>query len=195
MSPDGSDSWAKKLNLNGEGHTSTDFTDATLGTSSTNIIGRVCPPNVYIDDSNRRETGHCLYYSKQYASQGLDEDGTSQTSDGSIGLGSATNYQNGEERWYMGNVQTCANTGMRLPTIFETDTYKTSWSYYVDDDGSPSFAGTDGVPKANTDMWTASRIVTGSYSNNYVFLLSSGWVNGTSGGSNKAIRCVLPSGD
>ena len=165
-----------------------------MGTASTNINGRVCPPNVYLDDSNRYQTGHCVYYTKVYSSQSLTKDGTSQTTDGSIGLGSATNYQGGEERWYMGNIQTCADTGMRMPTIFETQTTRTTWSYYVTQDGSPTFAGSDGIPGTTSDIWTASRAITGSNSNNYIYFKSNGSSNGSSGSNSRAIRCVLPSG-
>jgi hypothetical protein len=48
--------WQKQLARAGTSFTSTDFT------VSSNIAGRVCPPNVFLDHNNMTVTGRCLYY-------------------------------------------------------------------------------------------------------------------------------------
>jgi hypothetical protein len=129
----GLDQWAQNLNINGKGLSGTDFIDPNLGTASTRIEGRVCPPNVYIDDSNKFTSGNCLYYTPTNPQQTLNAAGTSQTIDGQIGI---TGWI---KLWYAGNIQTCSSKGMRPSTIFET-------SYYYDPATSASFPFADGTP-------------------------------------------------
>lgn len=148
----GLDEWAKQLNIDGKGQSSVDFT------SYTSITGRVCPPNVYIDDNNKFTTNNCLYYTTEASAQALNAAGTSQTVLASMGLGQWSSYNGGASRWYVGNIKTCSSNGMRLPTIYETSVTPS----YVDTpptgNGTPTaYAQTNGVPSNGSSFtWTAS---------------------------------------
>lgn len=182
----GLDEWAKKLNLNGKGLSGTDFT------AYTSIVGRKCPTNVYIDDSNKFTTGNCLYYTTESDTQSLNAAGTSQSTGGSIGLNNWSNYNGGGAKWYVGNIQTCATKGMRLPTVFETTTTDTTQTDYPTADGAPSFAGaSNGIPSraGGGYTWTASALST--YNNSYwIWLDASSLDMGYS--APFYVRCVLP---
>ncbi len=183
----GLDEWAMKLNLDGKGHlvgAGNEFTDYT------SLEGRKCPPSVYIDDLNRVSSGNCLYYSVGYNFQLLYAAGTTQNTASTIGLNSWANYNAGEARWYVGNIKTCSDKGMRLPALFETATTTTSDIDYPSD-ASPTFAGaSNGIPPHTSGWaWSASAVSsnTGRYwrwdnisntvpvLNNYVY-----------------VRCALP---
>lgn len=191
LKANGMDEWATKLNLNGKGHSSQAFTQADA------IAGRVCPAHVYIDDSQKLTEGNCLYYTRRFGSQHSQAAGSSQTNASTLGLQYWRLYTSGDSdsRWYVGNVKTCGDLGMRLPTVFETQTTTTSNSNYPTNDGIPSFARTNGVPGSGK-IWTAT-----SYANSGN--ISKGWTNGyftwdgTSVGwswsSDPAfVKCVLP---
>ena len=117
--------------------------------------------------------------------QVANADGSSQTVNGQIGLSSF-----GTAYWYEGNVQSCANKGMRLPTVYETRTTDTSDGIYPTD-ASPTFAEANGVPSIPSApaSWTASATSNDSFN---------GWVWSGTGVSVHAIfftdsvRCVLP---
>ena len=181
----GLDEWAMMLNSNGKGQSVTAFTDANLGTSSTVIGGRVCPTNVYIDDGNKFTTNNCVYYTPEHTAQTLSVGGT----DGILGLNGWNNYNSGTAKWYVGNIATCSSMGMRLPALYETTTTLTSAAYYPTDDGSPTFAQSNGVPSGSDFTWTSS-----SYSSNiscYVTWAGSS-VNGNGNSYHGRVRCILP---
>lgn len=186
----GLDEWAEALNLNGKGLSGVDFVDTNIGSTNTIIEGRVCPPNVYIDDSNKFSTNNCVYYTPRYAAQRLDAAGTSQTLSGSIGLSSWST-----PRWYVGNIETCSSKGMRLPALFELalESSGSCGSLAPQSDGTPIFAESSGVPVALTAyVWSASS----GTDNTGRFCASSGGGYG----SNRAdysyahvnVRCLLP---
>ena len=147
-----SSDWQQTLNINGKGFSGTGYS------SISTIAGRACPANgtlasVYIDDSNKVATGYCLYYDDgMNGVPALNAAGTSQTTSGQIGLGPWSTA-----RWYEGNVQSCANKGMRLPTVYETQTTNTSDAHYPTD-ALPTFAESNGVPlpSGSSWSWTAS---------------------------------------
>ncbi len=181
----GMDEWAMKLNLNGKG---------LLGagnefTSYTSLEGRKCPPSVYIDDTDKVSSGNCLYYTVGYAAQALNAAGTSQTTASTIGLSSWSNYNSGQARWYVGNIKTCSDKGMRLPTVFETTTTTTSNGNYPSD-ATPTFAGaSNGIPASTSGQtWTASAYTAAngnywSWSGSSAAFIYTTSVN---------VRCVLP---
>ena len=184
----GIDQWAMTLNVNGRGQTVTVFNDANLGTVSTLLAGRSCPNNVYIDDSNKFTTGNCLYYDQGNAAQAYSAAGTSQTTLGQIGLSTWSTAA-----WYCGNLDTCAQKGMRVPTLFETKA-NAPGQYTPTTDGTPVYAGSKGVPSYGSGSWTASA---------FIVYANEGWQwNGTTASSNSAgymfglgswtVRCVLP---
>ena len=156
----GEDEWAKDLNLNGKGQSTTDFEDANIGSASTIIAGRACPDNVYIDDANKFTTTNCVYFSPASETTALNSSGTSQTYAGSMGLREWISYNGGAPRWYVGNIKICSDKGMRLPTIYETTVAgaNTSNVNFPYSDGSPIFAEGNGVssPSYSSWTWTAS---------------------------------------
>ncbi len=190
----GLDQWTKRLNENGRGLSVTDFTDANFGTSNTLLAGRVCPTNVYIDDSNMTTTGNCVYYSPGYAAQRLDapqyDDTTNQTTTGNFRLGPWNTAAGGNgtgASWYEGNIQTCAATGMRLPTLYETTLW---WASDTPTDANPVYSGSSGVPDAGGMTWTATAIT--YHSSVYIGWQSSGSYTTATYDYSLAIRCVLP---
>ena len=172
-----------ELNPDGNGYSSTDFTDSNIGTISTKIGGRTCPDNVYIYSSNKFSTGNCLYYTPEFALQSLDADGTDQID----GLNQWNNYDAGAGKWYKGNIKTCSDIGMRLPTLYETETTTTSGGPNADD-GDPTFAQGNGVPSTN---WTlTSTVVPSNFAYYHVWNGESSGISAYNWTSN--VICVLP---
>ena len=213
LKANGMDEWQKQLNFTGLGHSGADFVSPSA------IEGRVCPPRVFIDQSNKFTQGNCLYYSHGYlrytqnggdyldcvgvssgdpnywscrdgTEYGLDEDGTSQINLATLGLNEWSNY--GSAKWYVGNIKTCGIVGMRLPTIYETTTTDTSETYYPFSNGTPpAFAGVNGVPDAFGLSWTASSYTENGKVGYWNWNSSSSAFNGYYYHSN-GVRCVLP---
>ena len=179
----GSDEWQMLLIPNGRSSGST-FADST--TISAQLAGRRCPSNVYIDDSNKVSTVSCLYFSSAYANQRLDapqnDGGSDQTTWGSLRLGRQTSG-----KWYEGNIQTCANFGMRLPTIYETTiaNFQTSMPTEID----AVFNSEKGIPGVGGRTWTATAH-TGD--NNRFWTWDGTTVGHENQGAVYGIRCVLP---
>ena len=152
----GGDEWAKKLNINGKGQSSDDFTDVS------SIAGIACPTNVYIDDSNKLTTDNCVYYTANLGEQALNKAGSSQTDINTLGMEKWNAYTDdtsgdSDPRWYVGNIKTCADKGMRLPTLYETSVDGTDYTrYHPTSDGTPMFTSTKGVSSESSYTWTAS---------------------------------------
>ena len=95
--------------------------------------------------------------------------------------------------WYEGNIKTCADKGMRLPTAYETTLSEVS--YDLPGDASPTFAGNAGVPSFTGNTWTASADTGDGPSLTNIFYFWSSTTN--SSGSSLAlpnyVRCVVPS--
>ncbi|MCX6106335.1 MAG: hypothetical protein NTY08_10960 [Proteobacteria bacterium] len=194
LSINNSDSWLMKLPVDGNrtGGDSTAFTNVS------DLAGWRCPTNVYVNASNKVQTGYCLFYDKATASRPLDAHGTSQSILGQIGFttwGSTTGAA-GDGSWYKGNTNVCAAKGMRLPTLYETTGANPQGA------GSPPTSGVGGDPT----VASFSTITTGVPSSaGYTFTATSTtsniicyWVwSGTNIGNtyyynNYPIRCVLP---
>ncbi len=173
LKANGSDRWARSLRENGKG-----FSDSYF-TSWSSLVGRKCPPSVFIDNNNKFSTNHCLYYTSENQ-QPLDSNG----SDGSDGIKNWT-----DKAWYVGNIKVCSKKGMRLPTIFETATTKTSSSDYPTSDGEPIFAKVEGIPSNRINTWTATSSSNASSS---FWFWSATAADKAAYGNNHAIRCVLP---
>ena len=203
--------WQKTLNRNGNGFTTTNFTTLT------NIAGRACPandtlPSVHISDDNdgsKFATGYCLYYDVGGAGDGMWPSGPTRVNaipyEDYLGYPSALVRAAGSgggvnPSWYEGNGKTCADKGMRLPAVFETNTTATTSTYFPTNDGTPSFAGTNGVPPAISSG--CGQTATAYYSNVWLdwFNDSSlvGWLNNSGIGyigncsDDDSHRCVLP---
>jgi hypothetical protein len=193
--------WQKELTDAGNAFSTTDFI------TDSNIAGRVCPTHVFLSHTNMTATGRCLYYDAFNSAQALDLAGTSgaEASDwlqhwdrGATGRGNGSSY-------YEGNIKTCADKGMRLPTIYEVagqfESYNTDYlptADLVSNGGSlnshPSFAGANGVPNDGYWFWTASAWVYPNFTNVYW-----GWAGYsfaqapfTNYYGNASVRCVLP---
>ena len=186
-----SSDWQQTLNRNGKGFSGSSFTTLT------NIAGRACPANstltsVFINDdtaSNKFASGYCLYYDGGNAAQRLDKDAGTEATDWLANWTSAATGNGTNAAWYEGNVKTCADKGMRLPTAFETSTTDTSGSgMYPPANGSPTFALANGVPNDSADTWTAS----GSVVNQMYFNWSGTTITFVPYTGAKYVRCVLP---
>ena len=129
---------------------------------------------------------------KDLGSQKLNAAGTSQSSLSFLGLGQWTSYNNGSAKWHVGNIKTCADLGMRLPTIFETRVANhTSDSTHPTNDGFPEFGGS-GVPSSDKGFtWTSTSIRVNS--NSYWKWSGYTGYSGYNGFEDyNGIRCVLP---
>lgn len=177
--------WQKQLTRAGTGFSETDFTTAA------NIAGRVCPTHVFLSHISMTTTGRCLYYDSGNTAQTLDNAGTSGT-EASDWLQHWTRADTGRgtgSSYYEGNIKTCADKGMRLPTIYETTANKPTHTLPTGDSITPTWAGANGVPSYLADTWTASART--NYTQFHWY-----WSGTTSHGyyysSSIYVRCVLP---
>jgi|688.fasta_scaffold198044_2 hypothetical protein len=138
-----SSDWQKKLTRDGKSTADIDF-DAI-----SEIAGRACPTNVYRGPSEMTAIGECLYYDLGNSAQSLDKDsGTFGQDYLTVPFPVAENAS-----WYQGNIKTCAEKGMRLPTLYETLEQSISGNFPTD--ATPAFGGTR-VPAAGSATWTAT---------------------------------------
>ncbi len=176
LEANGTDNWSMQLNANGKGVT------AQPMKVWQQVAGRACPIAAYLDDSNKMVSGKCLYYADM-GSQMLSAAGISQTLP-NMGMNSWAS-----PLWYVGNVRTCGEKGMRLPTVFETNTTQTSSAFYPASDGAPTFATSSGIPAPSTSMWTATSATS---STDFVAVLPDQNVQSAMATSmTHAVRCVF----
>ena len=201
--------WQKTLNRNGNGFTTTNFTTLT------NIAGRACPPNstlpsVHISDDNNASkfaTGYCLYYDNGGLGDGMWPSGPTRVNaipyQDYLGYPSALVRAAGSgggvnPSWYEGNSKTCADKGMRLPAVFETNTTATTSTYFPTGDGTPSFAGIYGVRAVSGCGQTATAYFSDVWMDWYNDSSLVGWINNSGFGyigncsDDDSYRCVLP---
>jgi hypothetical protein len=101
LQADGFEGWQKKLNANGRSYAADDFTNVA------EVGGRVCPANVYLNDSQQAVSNRCLYF---------------DTGNANAKFSVVAEFEAGDQsKWFSFNVATCGDKGMRLPTLFETD--------------------------------------------------------------------------
>jgi hypothetical protein len=190
LSPNGLDSWSMALNLSGRGKSTTAFSDPNLGTGSTVLAGRVCPTNVYIDDTNKVSTGNCLYYTPSYAVQATNAGGD----DGGAQLGFSTFSG---AAWYRGNMAICSSKKMRPPTLYETSTSNPGGGN-LPLDASPTFDATNGVPGTGWTSTCVYNACTGGNSSYWGWSgTSASYGCGSNGGNGfsypgRNVTCVLP---
>jgi hypothetical protein len=184
---EGPNDWQKTLARTGRGFTTTFLAD------SSKIEGRVSPTHVFLNDGNKTATGQWLYYTKNMGEKTLDastgiigEDRLTKSDDIASGGGSAPS-------WYEGNIKTCADLGMRLPTLYETTVVKPSGN--LPRDWTPQFGGT-GVPYGGGSFngtWSATAV-----RGNSGTFWQWGYGSGTTGvywislSNADRVRCVLP---
>lgn len=118
---DGRDQWSFALALDGRTKANEFYRPRHWGTPRFPLVGRVCPLASYKSEDDEAEESTCLYFSATSELASLGEAGESQTQAGQIGLGNWAGHTKGlwDPRWYVGNVQYCAQKGMRLPTLYE----------------------------------------------------------------------------
>jgi len=185
--------WQKKLTRAG-----TSFGSGYL-TFPTDIAGRTCPQHTFLNHLNMTATEQCLYYDSGNASQRLDKshpnvDGpidSIEASDWLTQWDSAASGAGIASSFFEGNIKTCADKGMRLPTMYETTMTKPTGYLPAGDSVSPTWAGTNGVPSSPIAAWSWTASATTSNVSQYF-----GW-SGTSNGiggyaGSNTFRCVLP---
>jgi hypothetical protein len=151
-------------------------------------------------------TGRCLYYDGGNTDQAINRDSGTWGEDQLYSWGSDPS----QSSYYEGNIKTCADKGMRLPTMYETTMNKptTIASGYTGiglpiGDGlssDPTWAGsTNGVPNftsTSSSTWTASAYntyTTSSFITSGFFWTWSGTSSaGVTRGTARTVRCVLP---
>ncbi|NBX77627.1 MAG: hypothetical protein EBQ92_13850 [Proteobacteria bacterium] len=202
--------WQRKLNRSGVGSSG----DYILAADIEDLEGRVCPgktsgSGVFIGFDNMVDSTRCLYYDSGNAAQSLDAACPGQNCTSPLVPNEASDWLQywdqaatgggASDSYYEGNIKTCADKGMRLPTLYETAATinpfgGTDWQPTGDSltpTTHPTWAGsTNGVPSYLGSSWTASAFTynTGGYW---------GW-SGTSGDyyygyyGSYYVRCVLP---
>jgi hypothetical protein len=189
LKPDGlwaSDAdWQKNLNRAGTAHTASSFTAVS------SIAGRACPPSVFLSPSNMTASNQCLYYDTGNPSQGLNAaEGSGIFGEDYLSEGNNPNSGNGTAKsWYEGNIKTCADKTMRLPTVFESGAgYFAAWSHQYPTDANPNWADTaSGVPAA-----VGGSNATASSAGAFAYWKWGGAPGSSSYDSGFRIRCVLP---
>ena len=192
--------WQRKLNPSGVGSSS----DYILAADIEKLEGRVCPgkttgSGVFIGFNNMVDSIRCLYYDSGNAAQSLDAAGTSGTeaSDWLQDWDRAATGRGTGSSYFEGNIKTCADKGMRLPTMYETTMPQPGATHLPTGDFiTPTWAGfTNGVPsftRPTSGTWTASAGLTGSTLGYWYWsgIASGITISGYFG--SLLVRCVLP---
>jgi hypothetical protein len=196
--------WQKTLNRAG-----TAF-DADLTSSSViaQIQGRVCPTHVFLSHSEMTATGRCLYYDSGNPLQALDAEISSgvEAQDWLRDWGTSATGRDVLTSYYEGNIKTCADKGMRLPTNYETTIQNPVADFTPLGDNlnpAPTPAGsTNGVPSVPGE-WTWTGSASNESGDTYCFSVWDGPNNhscmltsfdgATPSGTLCYVRCVLPS--
>ena len=180
--------WQKQLTRAGTGFSATDFT------TSTNIAGRACPTHVFLSHSNMTATNRCLYYDNINPNQTLNAVGGIEAQDWLTSWNRAATGAGVSPSWFEGNIKTCADKGMRLPTLYETSVPTPTTG--MPTDAAPTFGGTR-VPSSTGSSydyaWTASAHTTSSINYWQWNNASESWDNYDDNDYGPyQLRCVLP---
>ncbi|NBV51055.1 BspA family leucine-rich repeat surface protein, partial [bacterium] len=194
--------WQKQLTRAGTSFSATDFTVAS------NIAGRVCPTHVFLSHSQMTATGRCLYYDSGQGAMGLNAASGIEAQDylnqwnraQTLGPQSGTTGAS----WYEGNIKVCADKGMRLPTLYETDSSNPTSAKPTD--ANPTFGGATGVPSTSlSGGWWFSRTASARTNNTSGYWQwraneaesggdfgSTGYCSWCDDSWEYSVRCVLP---
>ncbi len=145
----GLDEWLMELNADGADRSGTYYSSTNIA----NLAGRACPDAVFVNQSNKFTTNNCLYYDAGSGPQALNADVSI------VGTTGFTTWVDPTTKlWYRGNIATCSNKKMRLPTLYETQGYTGVATYHPTNDGTPTITvaanGAPSYPSQHT--WTAS---------------------------------------
>jgi len=176
--------WQQTLNRRGHQYSGSYLTNAThIGT----IAGRACPSHVF-KNGNYTAGSQCLYYDTATYIASLNQ-ATGVEGDDYLTYWNTTPTGNGNgPSWYEGNIKVCADKGMRLPTLYETQANQPT--YWVPSDANPTFGGTR-VPSSSA--WTITATA-----NSYNAIGYWSWLGSNNGNGYRAfniasdVRCVLP---
>jgi hypothetical protein len=207
------DSWQMKLPVDGKlvpvggvGNIGGPTSSTTPFTNVTSLGGYRCPPNVYVNDSDQLHASgstngaYCLFYEKVGRQSNLDAAagaGSNQATLGQIGF---QTWDSSTCKWYRGNVDECAQQGMRLPTLYETTAAMPTQYLPSTVNGSCTSAdvtvaswasNATGIPAISYLSWTASS-ATVNTANYWIWGGSQTWSNGSYSMGHLSIRCVLP---
>jgi hypothetical protein len=181
--------WQKQLTRAGTAFSAEDFL------SSSQVKGRVCPPNVFLSFTNMTATGRCLYYDGGSPNEALDTGVNGiEASDWLRDWNRSDTSRGINSSYFEGNIKLCADKGMRLPVVYET-TMTNPNSSLPNGDGlstTPVWAGsTLGVPSIEGWTWTASAITYGFIYGRY-FMWSGTGSAYEFYSSRATVRCVIP---
>jgi len=173
--------WQKTLDRDGMGFTATDFT------AYTTLAGRACPTHVFIDQYTFLSENECVYYDNTTAAQTLDS-ATGILAQDFIQSWNVAGTGNGTAAsWFEGNIKTCADQGMRLPTLYETTANDPVSNKPIN--ATPTFGGTR-VPLQTDYTWTATANTSSGASRYFNFSgTTSSWADFNIA---SRVRCVLP---
>lgn len=159
--------WSPKLTADGKMPTATPFTDYN------SITGRVCPKKIYLSDSLYAQPNHCLFYRSATASS----------------LNTAA-FTSTNPAWFQGNIASCSDLGMRLPTIYEAAVNPIDVNLLPTTD-KMIFDATTGIPAAAGEgaTWTATKCKSGD---NHYFSYRQGTASCEPATSQKSVICVVP---
>lgn len=192
--------WQALLDRKGTSFTDQDLTQVEM------IAGRVCPPNVFLNHNNMTATGLCLYYDEGSEPQTLDLAKASGGLEGEDYLQDwhiPTSGRGEQASYYEGNIKNCADKGMRLPVLYETQSSQPNTLYYQPYGINPVWPIANGVPALiATNTWTASAHSGGFWGpiglRHYTFHFWT-WSNevqhsiqNLESSFNASVRCVLP---
>jgi hypothetical protein len=147
-------------------------------------------------------TNRCLYYDSINPLQSLNVATGVEGQDFVADWNTSTSGRGVGSSYYEGNIKTCADKGMRLPTHYETVFNKPTSLLPIGDltanggplSSDPAWAGTSGVP-STVNIWTASARLAGSSGNGprtYIAGPVSGSQDVYTLTTQNSVRCVLP---
>ena len=191
---DGSDSWSLQLAANGKSTASAYLSTSAFGTGG--LTARACPTSTYLGSSNMTASNSCIYWGVMTGYVSLNHAGTSQSTIGTIGLGTWSTAS-----YYVGNIDDCATKGLRLPALYE---FNVSAPSPLPTDATPSWASSNGMPGLTSDpghgiptnfvvgYWSATS--DGSNSSNYYATNGGGGATSTlySNTGAASVVCVVP---
>jgi hypothetical protein len=186
--------WQKKLFPGGNFLRGLDF---LVDNRVSPIVGRVCPPAVYLD---KNLASSCLYYDGGNPEQRLDAMSSDRSKESLIDY--LTSWMTPSVRtpmWFHGNINVCSSKGMRLPTLFET-TVEAPLTKGPAEPKDLTMGGRLGVPPisssasgASTWTWTATGISSAETTGNFYGVWGANGASQLEFSVSANVRCVLPS--
>lgn len=137
---DGADAWQKKLDASGTASSSA-MTYAEANNAG--IQGIACPTSVFMDDGMKFASNLCMYYTNVKTFSGF----------------ASTGLPTVEQKWFAGNISTCGELGMRLPTIYEVASGPDTYQYFPIADETPTTWGGMVIPTATDPIATATASI------------------------------------